>query len=62
MQKGIAWGKDFTVGSPDAGNVKKVVLMHLPAATHITDADQRAVELDFKAKGNKLDVESSAER
>ncbi len=58
VQKGIAWGKDFTVGSSDAGKVKKVVLMHLPTTTHITDADQRAVELDFKAKGNKLDVKA----
>ncbi|MEA2447485.1 MAG: hypothetical protein QOK47_1122 [Actinomycetota bacterium] len=52
VQKGIAWGNDFKVTTPDASDVKKVVLMHMPAVTHITDADQRSIELDFDVASN----------
>jgi hypothetical protein len=54
VQKGIAWGEDFDISTRDAKDVKKVVLMHTPAVTHITDADQRSVELAFKAHGGKV--------
>ena len=54
VQKGLAWGRSFTIGSRQAGDIKKVVLSRLPTVTHITDADQRSVELDFKASGNKI--------
>ncbi|MFN2525311.1 MAG: galactose oxidase-like domain-containing protein, partial [Actinomycetota bacterium] len=49
VDSGIAWGGKFEISSPDAGRVEKVVLMRLPAVTHITDADQRAVELDSRS-------------
>ena len=49
VQEGIDYREDFTVTTPQAGEVKKVVLSRLPTTTHITDADQRSVELDFKA-------------
>jgi hypothetical protein len=48
VQEGIAWGHGFEVRTPDASDVKKVVLTHMPAVTHITDADQRSIELGFK--------------
>ncbi|MGH2754073.1 MAG: galactose oxidase-like domain-containing protein [Actinomycetota bacterium] len=51
-QKGIAWRSTFDVGTAGGGDIKKVVLSRLPAVTHITDPDQRTVELDFKAAGN----------
>jgi hypothetical protein len=63
VQKGIAWGKSFRVGTPDARSVKKVVLMRLPAVTHITDADQRSVELPFDADGeDALRVQTPSNR
>jgi hypothetical protein len=54
VDKGLARGHQFTIRTPQAGRVKKVVLMHLPAVTHITDADQRSVELPFHAMGGRL--------
>jgi hypothetical protein len=56
MQKGVAWGKRFSVSTTQSGRIKKVVLMHLPAVTHITDADQRSVELPFSRRGGRLSV------
>ena len=35
-----------------SGKPSKVVLMHLPATTHVMDADQRGVELEFR-RGRK---------
>jgi hypothetical protein len=58
VQRGVDYKKSFTVGTPDAGDVKKVVLSRLPTTTHITDADQRSVELSFKKDGNGLRVEA----
>jgi hypothetical protein len=59
VQKGIGWGKAFDVQTPNASDVKKVVLTHMPAVTHITDADQRSIELDFAVTGDgSLKVEA----
>jgi hypothetical protein len=58
MQKGVAWGKRFSVGTTQAGRIKKVVLMHLPSVTHITDADQRSIELPFRRAGDRLRVKA----
>lgn len=54
VQKGLAWGGSFSIETPQAGKIKKVVLSRLPAVTHITDADQRSVELKFTRSGNRL--------
>jgi hypothetical protein len=51
VQKGIGWGNGFNVSVSRADNIKKVVLMHLPSVTHITDPDMRAVQLKFSATG-----------
>ncbi|HEU0195935.1 MAG TPA: galactose oxidase early set domain-containing protein [Nevskiaceae bacterium] len=40
-------GDAFTVGTPQAGSVKKVLLVRRTAVTHLIDADQRTVELPF---------------
>lgn len=53
MQKGIAWGDSFTIGTPRARRIKRVVLVRLPTTTHITDPDMRAVHLRFEASGRK---------
>ncbi|HEX2239970.1 MAG TPA: galactose oxidase early set domain-containing protein, partial [Actinomycetota bacterium] len=59
VDSGIAWKRDFKISSPDAGRVEKVVLMRLPTVTHITDADQRSIELDFRStKPGSLSVEA----
>lgn len=48
----INWGQTFDIGSPDAGHITSVVLSRLPATTHITDADQRTVELPIVSQGD----------
>ena len=58
VQRGIDYGKSFDIRTPDANRVQKVVLSRLPTTTHITDADQRSVELGFKKTGNGLRVEA----
>jgi hypothetical protein len=57
-KRGIAWGKRFSIRTTRTGSIKKVVLMHLPSVTHITDADQRSVELPFRRRGGKLSVKA----
>jgi len=57
-QEGIAWGNDFDIGTSEASDVKKVVLYRLPTTTHITDADQRSVELNFTRHEGWLDVKA----
>lgn len=57
VQRGVAWGRSFSIGTPQAGEVEKVVLSRLPAVTHVIDADQRSVELKFKASRNTLRAE-----
>lgn len=55
VQEGIAWDRSFDIQTGDADKVEKVVLQHLPTVTHITDADQRSVELEFsRVDGNTL--------
>ena len=58
VNKGIKWGDRFGVKTTKTGKINKVVLMHLPAVTHITDADQRSVELPFNKKGGRLQVKA----
>lgn len=58
VQRGIEYGDAFDIRTPDAKDVEKVVLSRLPAATHITDADQRSVELEFDATRSGLRVEA----
>jgi hypothetical protein len=53
-QRGIEWGERFSIGAGRARSVKKVVLSRLPSVTHITDSDQRSVELRFTRSGRKL--------
>ncbi|HLF69490.1 MAG TPA: galactose oxidase-like domain-containing protein, partial [Actinomycetota bacterium] len=48
----IGLGDDFEITTPDAGSITSVVLSRLPAVTHITDADQRTVELKIISQGS----------
>ncbi|MFN2609920.1 MAG: galactose oxidase-like domain-containing protein [Actinomycetota bacterium] len=41
----VGLGQTFEISSPDAASITSVVLSHLPATTHITDADARTIEL-----------------
>lgn len=43
--RGLAWGGSAVLTVPDATAVTQVVLSRLPAATHVTDADQRTVQI-----------------
>ena len=57
VQRGIGYGGTFSVRSPQADRIDKVVLSRLPTTTHILDADQRSVELPFSADGSTLRVQ-----
>lgn len=41
----VAYGKTFTIKTPDADRLSSVVLVRNPAQTHLIDADQKVVEL-----------------
>lgn len=50
-------GKTFTLETPDANSIKKVVLVRPSVATHHTDTEQRVVPLEFTQDGtNELKV------
>jgi hypothetical protein len=44
-------GQPFTIQTPDAANIAKVVLIRPMAVTHQTDSEQRIVHLAFHANG-----------
>lgn len=46
----IGLGTSYSITTPDAGSITSVVLSRLPAVTHITDADQRTVELKITSQ------------
>jgi hypothetical protein len=45
VSQSIASGSTFTISTPDAASVSKVVMMRNTALTHVIDADQRTVVL-----------------
>lgn len=52
VQSGISLGETFKITTPDASKVTSVVLSRLPAVTHLADADQRTIELEFTRNGS----------
>jgi len=52
----IARGASGTFTSPQASVIKKVRLIRPSASTHVTDVDQRSVELKFTVSGDKVKV------
>lgn len=56
-QAGATYGDDLVATlAPDSTEVTKVELVRLPSVTHITDADQRTVEVPFDQNGTSLHV------
>lgn len=54
----VARGAAFTVTSPDACRVRRIVLVRPGAPTHHTDSDQRLLPLEFERQGRcRLRVE-----
>ncbi|MGH9005492.1 MAG: galactose oxidase early set domain-containing protein, partial [Acidimicrobiia bacterium] len=45
---GIAWGRPFAVGSPQAKEIDSVVLVRIPSQQHVNDSDARTVKLAFR--------------
>jgi len=43
-------GRTFTIATPEAGTIAKVLLIRRTAATHVIDADQRAVVLPIVSR------------
>ncbi|HEX4959649.1 MAG TPA: galactose oxidase-like domain-containing protein [Thermoanaerobaculia bacterium] len=54
------YGETFTVGTPDAADIKTVVLIRPGAVTHSFDMDQRLVEAAFTASAGTLTVTAPA--
>jgi hypothetical protein len=52
----IAWGGQFSVSTPDAGNISHAVLMRPGTSTHAFDMDQRMVGMSFTAGSGSLTV------
>jgi hypothetical protein len=52
----IARGASGTFTSPQASVIKKVRLIRPSASTHVTDVDQRSIELKFTVSGDKVKV------
>jgi hypothetical protein len=52
----IAWGGQFSVSTPDAANISKVVLVRPGSSTHSFDMDQRLVGMSFTAGSGSLTV------
>ena len=54
----ISYGQTFQIDSPDAADVRTVVLIRGGSATHAVDFDQRSVELSFQVVGNTLQAQA----
>jgi hypothetical protein len=55
----VGLGQTFTISTPDAAALTSVVLSHMPAVTHITDADARTIELPILSRtSNSVTVRS----
>ena len=52
----ISYGNAFTVQTPDAANISRVVLVRNAAVTHAFGMDQREVEMSFTAGSGALTV------
>lgn len=58
----IGYGGSFGVGLGSGADIDKVVLTRNTAITHLVDANQRAVELDFEQSGANLQVKAPPRR
>jgi Galactose oxidase-like, Early set domain/Glyoxal oxidase N-terminus len=54
--RSISYGNAFTVQTPDAANISRIVLVRNGAVTHAFDMDQREVEMSFTAGSGSLTV------
>lgn len=50
----VANGATLDIQTHDAGTIDKVVLVRNPSLTHLTDGDQRTVELTFTHSGDEV--------
>lgn len=51
VHSALKWGEDFTITTPDAASVDKVVLMRTPSQQHVFDSDVRTLLLPFHRSG-----------
>lgn len=59
--KEINYGKDFQIVTTDAKDISSVLLVRLPATSHVVDADQRGVYLDIVGRnGSKLTIKNTS--
>ena len=57
------YGTTYSVDTPDAATVNDAILVHMPATTHTTDADMRAIVLPITSRGvDKVSVHIPTQR
>jgi Domain of unknown function (DUF1929)/Kelch motif len=56
----VSHGQRFTVGTPDAGSIAKVMLIRTPAVTHGWNFDQAAMSLPFTRGSSSIEVTAPA--
>ncbi|MFE7843286.1 galactose oxidase-like domain-containing protein [Streptomyces sp. NPDC057474] len=54
--KTVARGGKATFGTQHASSIKSARLIRPSASTHVTDVDQKSIEVDFKADGAEITV------
>jgi hypothetical protein len=58
VRDSIQYGQQITIATPQASQVKRVVLVRNTAVTHLVDGDQRTIVLPIKkAQGSSLTVD-----
>jgi hypothetical protein len=56
----MRYGQAFSVSTPDAASIRKVILIRLPSTTHTFDMSQRLNTLQFAASGSGLTLTAPA--
>jgi galactose oxidase len=52
----LVWATNFSIGSQNAADIARVVLIRCGSATHGFDADQRFVELEIQSRSVPQDT------
>ena len=56
----VSYAQQFTVSTPDGGDISKVSFIRLPSVTHAFDANQRFLPLTFTTSSGSLTVTAPA--
>jgi hypothetical protein len=54
VQSGVRWGETFDIKTPNASEIKQVLLMRVPSPQHANDSDTRTLRLAFQKTADGL--------